>query len=277
MYMCIYMCVCVCVCVCMYVHMADFSTPKRSLAVVASENNKCASLKGRKQGEWWERWVPWERSQGLWKAEAVVILWGCLTHPCKLIFRKQRSPILSPLTEKNGTPTQSTGGTDPPAPLKGSPGPGPHIPAAWWGSVRRAGPAWGAGSRGAAAWRAAGAAAGWDAGEEGGWSGGEEGGTRPCWLWRQSLAFGCWPWVLCSWGDWDAWRLGEGSFLAVGGSGNLGTELSGPGWARGTLTAAWHWSAVEAEPSSRQQARCSSVEKQTGTELRGRHPGAAFS
>ena len=37
-----------------------------------------------------------------------------------------------------------------------------------------------------------------------------------------------------------SWRLGEGSFLAVGGSGNLGTELSGPGWARGTLTAAWH-------------------------------------
>ena len=42
---------CVCVCVCMCVHMADFSTPKRSLAVAASKNNKCVLLKGRKQGE----------------------------------------------------------------------------------------------------------------------------------------------------------------------------------------------------------------------------------
>lgn len=130
---------------------------------------------------------------------------------------------------------------------------------AWWASVRQTGPAWGAGSRGAAAWQEADAVAWWGAGEEAGWSGGAVVGTQPCWLWRQSLAFGYSAWVLCSWGGLGAWRRGEDSFLVVGDSENLGTELSGPGWALGTRTAS-SWPAGVAEMSSHPQDHCSSAE-----------------
>lgn len=135
-----------------------------------------------------------------------------------------------------------------------------NLLAAWWANEEQTGPASVAGFQWTAALRSAGVAGCWDAGAEGGWSEEAAAATRPCLLWKQSLAFGCWAWARCSWGYWHAWQWCEDSFLVVGGSGNRGTARSEPGRARGTPTALNSSSEV-AGRVWHQRVRCSSGEK----------------